>query len=116
MDPSSSSQIQYNQPWLIGALTQFHARYPQIIRRLSPGDLSIEIDFYVEEMAIYCAQALLDVGITAIHRLDHPRTVSLQLPSLLAQDQVLLAQQTLKAFFEARISGSKKHGRAPDST
>ena len=89
----------YNHEWLIGALTQLQARYPAFIRRLSLGELSIDIGFYVEDMAMECAQALLDKGITVVHRLDRPRTISLQVPSLTVQKQAQQAHQTLEGFF-----------------
>lgn len=97
----------YNHEWLIGALTQLQARYPAFIRRLSLGELSIDIGFYVEDMAMECAQALLDKGITVVHRLDRPRTISLQIPSLTVQKQAQQAHQTLEGFF-------KQHSK-PDS-
>ncbi len=90
----------YSHEWLIGALTQLQARYPAFIRRLSLGELSIDIGFYIEDMAMECAQALLDQGITVVHRLDRPRTISLQIPSLTVQKQALQAQQTLDLFFK----------------
>jgi len=90
----------YNHEWLIGALTQLQARYPAFIRRLSLGELSIDIGFYVEDMAMECAQALLDKGITVVHRLDRPRTIILQIPSLTVQKQAQQAHQTLEGFFK----------------
>ena len=100
MSRSLSSGEAYNHEWLIGALTQLQARYPAFIRRLSLGELSIDIGFYIEDMAMDCAQALLDQGITVVHRLDRPRTISLQIPSLTVQKQALQAQQTLDLFFK----------------
>lgn len=100
MSRSLPSGDNYNHEWLIGALTQLQARYPAFIRRLSLGELSIDIGFYVEDMAMECAQALLDKGITVVHRLDRPRTISLQIPSLTVQKQAQQAQQTLEGFFK----------------
>ena len=89
----------YDQDWFIGALTRLQSRYPSLIRRLSLGDLSVDIGFYIEDVAMDCAQSLLDNGITVVHRLDQARTISIQIPSLLVQDKVLQAHDTLEAFF-----------------
>ena len=115
----SSGEI-YNHEWLIGALTQLQARYPAFIRRLSLGELSIDIGFYVEDMAMECAQALLDKGITVVHRLDRPRTISLQIPSIMVQKQAQQAHQTLEGFFKqfskpGSVSSHRQENYPPDS-
>jgi hypothetical protein len=89
----------YDQDWFIDALTRLQSRYPTFIRKLSLGDLSVDIGFYIEDIAMDCAQSLLDNGITVVHRLDQARTISIQLPSLLVQNKILQAHTTLEEFF-----------------
>lgn len=103
----------YDQDWLIGALTRLQARYPAFIRRLTRSELTIDVGFYVEDLAIECAQNLLDAGITAVHRLDNPRTISLQIPSLLAQSQIQQVPMLLERFFYQRASQGPARRRQP---
>jgi hypothetical protein len=100
MSQKVSASENYDADWLIGALTRLQVRYPQIVRALALGDLSVDIAFFVEDMAMQCAQSLLDQGITVVHRLDRPRTISLQIPSLVVQEQVLVAHDALESFFQ----------------
>ena len=86
---------------LIEALVRFEVKYPGLIRRLRENELMIDIDLYLEELAMECAQALLDSGITAIHRLDQPCTISIQLPSLFIQNKTHQAIQVLEEFLKA---------------
>jgi hypothetical protein len=76
-----------------------------LIRHLSYTHFVVDITFYVEELAMECAQSLLEAGITAVHRLDQPRVVSLQLPSLLAQHKSEEALKVLETFLDARAPG-----------
>lgn len=85
---------------LFGALTSLLVQYPTLISHLTRTDLTLDITFYVEDLAMECAQSLLDVGITAVHRLVRPRVVSIQLPSLLIQHKAGEAIQTLDAFLQ----------------
>ncbi|MGQ9584872.1 MAG: hypothetical protein ACUVXG_05675 [Anaerolineae bacterium] len=90
----------------VGSLTRLLVRYPAVIRHLRSDELTAELIFYVEELAMECAQLLLDAGITAVHRLDRPRVVSLQIPSLLAQHQTDKAVDILDAFLRAHATGT----------
>lgn len=83
---------------LTDGLLRIQGQYSSLIRRFSSTQLVMDIHFYHEEIAMECAQAFLDAGITAVHRLDRPRVVSLQLPSLAAQSQTSQALETLEAF------------------
>jgi hypothetical protein len=83
---------------LTDGLLRLQGQYSSFIHRLSSTHLVMDIHFYHEEIAMECAQAFLDAGITAVHRLDRPRVVSLQLPSLVAQAQTAKAIETLEAF------------------
>ncbi len=89
--------------WLLGALTQLLVRYPTLVRDIEHTDLTVDIVFYIEDPAIDCSHLLLDAGITAIHRLDRPRVVSLQLPSILTQDQVQHVVQTIGMFLKGCV-------------
>ncbi len=113
MSSGAQGDGNYDQVWLIGALTRLQARYPAFIRRLTRNELTIDIGFYVEDLAIECAQSLLDEGITAVHRLDNPRTISLQIPSLLAQNQIQQAHLLLERFFYQRASQGPAAHRIP---
>ncbi len=87
--------------WLWETLTQLQTRYPTIIRQVEGTDLSVDIVFYIEDLAMECVQALLDAGITAIHRLDRPRVISLQIPSLEVQDKAEEAVKVIEAYLKA---------------
>lgn len=95
----------YDLEGFFGALTRLVARYPTLIRHLSRMDLTVDITFYIEELAMECTQSLLDAGITTVHRLDRPRVISVQLPSLLAQHKTKEAIQTLDTFLRVSSPG-----------
>ncbi len=86
------------QAMLTDGFLRLQGRFPSLIRRLSSTPLVMDIHFYHEEIAMECAQTFLDAGITALHRLDHPLVVSLQLPSLIAQSQTVKAIEILETF------------------
>lgn len=87
--------------WLWEALAHLQTRYPSLIRHVEGGDLTVDVIFYIEDMAMECVQALLDAGITAIHRLDRPRVISLQIPSLEVQDKAEEAVKVIDAYLQA---------------
>ncbi|NLE77189.1 MAG: hypothetical protein GX605_10630 [Chloroflexi bacterium] len=86
---------------LVGVMTRLSVRYPTLIRQVCRSPLTVELTFYVEDLALECAQAFLDAGITAVHRLDQARVVSLQIPSLLAQGHCEQAVAVLEVFLAA---------------
>lgn len=83
---------------LLGRLKQLQIRYPTLIRDVRAGQLCMDVEFFLADLAIDATHSLLDAGITAVHRMDRPQLMSVQLPSLLAQDQVLLVPQVLDRF------------------
>ena len=71
----------------LGRLKQLQTRYPRLISDVRQGDLVIDIEFFLEDLALDATHVFLDAGISAVHRMGRPRTLSLQLPSLLDQHQ-----------------------------
>jgi hypothetical protein len=90
---------------LFGSFSRLLARYPSVIRSLHHTDLTIDLELYNEEAALECARALLDAGISALHRLDQPRLVSLQMPSLIAQQQGQVAGEALEGYLAGLATG-----------
>ena len=79
-------------------LSHFAIRYPALIYHTLRTNLTLEIVFFIEDIALECCQSLLDSGITAICRMNNPRVVSLQLPSLIAQEQSSQVIEILDGF------------------
>ena len=61
---------------LIDDLLRLQTRYPSLIWRLRQND-GVEIEFYLEELALDCANILRMEGITADHLSTQPRVVCL---------------------------------------
>jgi hypothetical protein len=59
---------------LIDELLRLQARYPALIWRLRQEE-GIAIEFYLEEMALDCTNALKKAGLPADHLTDRPRQV-----------------------------------------
>ncbi len=76
---------------VLGRLKQLQTRYPRLIRDVQLGKLVVDIELFLEDLALEATHALLDAGISAVHRMSRPRVVSLQLPSLVDQHQEQLA-------------------------
>jgi len=87
---------------LFGRLRQLQTRRPQLISDISRTDLVVDVSFFLEDIAIDATQRLLDGGITAVHRMDTPKTMSLQLPSVVEQRQGEEIVQLLDEFLKAR--------------
>lgn len=96
MSESLASQSDH----LLGRLKQLQTRYPTLIRDVCASELVVTVEFYLADVAIDAAYCLLEAGVTAVHRLDRPQGMSLQVPSLLEQDQIPLAIQTLDSFLQ----------------
>jgi acetylornithine/succinyldiaminopimelate/putrescine aminotransferase len=94
MSESVASQSDH----LLGRLKQLQTRYPTLIRDVCASELVVTVEFYLADMAIDATYCLLEAGVTAVHRMDRPQGTSFQLPSLLEQDQIPLAIQTLDNF------------------
>lgn len=92
--------------FLFGRLKQLQMRYPRFIGDVRHGNLVVDVEFYLEDVAIDATHDLLDAGITAVHRMDSLKVMSLQLPSLIDQQQELLAIDLLDRFLRERTSGS----------
>lgn len=65
------------QEWLIGALTQLQVRYLTLIHHVSRGRGTLDIWFYIEDLAILCSEALLGLGVPVELHDDRPKVVSL---------------------------------------
>ena len=83
---------------LLGRLKQLQTRYPALLRDVYASELIVTIEFYLVDVAIVATQFLLESGITAVHRLDLPLRVCVQMPSLFAQSQCLLVPRVLDYF------------------
>jgi acetylornithine/succinyldiaminopimelate/putrescine aminotransferase len=94
MSESVASQSDH----LLGRLKQLQTRYSTLIRDVCAGELVVTVEFYLADMAIDATYCLLEAGVTAVHRMDRPQGMSFQVPSLLEQDQIPLAIQTLDDF------------------
>jgi len=96
MSESVASQSDH----LLGRLKQLQTRYPSFIRDVCASELVITVEFYLADLAIDATYSLLEAGVTAVHRMDRPQGMSFQVPSLLEQDQIPLAIQTLDNFLQ----------------
>jgi acetylornithine/succinyldiaminopimelate/putrescine aminotransferase len=96
MSESVASQSDH----LLGRLKQLQTRYPTLIRDVCSTELVVNVEFYLADVAIDATYCLLQARVTAVHRMDRPQEMSFQLPSLLAQDQIPLAIQTLDDFLQ----------------
>lgn len=92
--PLSSPEVEF----LYGRLKQLQVRYPGFISDVRHGDLVVDVEFYLEDAAIDATHCVLDAGVTAVHRLAQPKVMSLQLPSLLDQEQSSLVIEVLDRF------------------
>jgi hypothetical protein len=93
---------------LLGRLKQLQTRHSTLIRDVCAGELTVTVEFYLADVAIDATHCLLEAGITAVHRMHSPCVTSFQLPSLLAQNQIPLAVQTLDAFLQRHTLGAKR--------
>lgn len=93
---------------LLGRLKQLQTRYPSLIRDVRAGPLYVDVEFYLVDVAIDATHALLERGITAVHRMHLPCVMSLQLPSLSVQEQMGLLLRTLDSFLRQQL------GRFPE--
>jgi 4-aminobutyrate aminotransferase-like enzyme len=92
--------------FLFGRLKQLQMRYPRLIGDVRHGNLVVDVEFYLEDVAMDATHTLLDAGITAIHRMNSPKVMSLQLPSLIDQQQELLVIDLLDRFLRGGTGGS----------
>lgn len=90
--------------FLFGRLKQLQMRYPRLIGDVRHGNLVVDVEFYLEDVAIDATHCLLDAGITAVHRMDSPKVMSLQLPSLLDQQQGPLVINLLDRFLRRKTT------------
>jgi hypothetical protein len=60
----------------IDNMLQLQTRYPSLIWRLRHNN-GVEVEFYLEEMALDCAKALQGLGFSAYHLHSQPRAVHL---------------------------------------
>ena len=95
-----SESVASQSDHLLGRLKQLQTRYSTLIRDVCASELVVTVEFYLADMAIDATYCLLEVGVTAVHRMDRPHSMSFQLPSLLEQDQIPLAIQTLDQFLQ----------------
>lgn len=84
----------------IEEVTRLQTRFPTLVRSFNVSELYVDVVFYIEDLAIQGSQALLDAGVTAVHRLDHPKVISFQIPSLKVQQQYKVAVKTLAHFLD----------------
>ncbi len=99
---------------LLGRLKQLQTRYPTLIRDAFGNDLVMTVEFYLADVAIDATYSLLREGITAVHQMNCPQRLMLQLPSLIGQDQIPLAIQTLDAFLrQCTAAGMDRPGVRP---
>ncbi len=98
-----SEHLMLQSDHLLGRLKQLQTRYPTLVRDVCTRELVVTVEFYLADVAIDAAYGLLEAGITAVHRLDNPKIVSLQLPSLIDQGQMSLAVSVLDRFL--RVHG-----------
>jgi hypothetical protein len=94
---------------IFGHLKQLQIRYPRLISDVRWGKLVVDAEFYLEDVAIDATHCLLDAGITAVHRMNSPKVMSLQLPSLIDQQQELLVIDLLDRFLREGMGGASKH-------
>ncbi len=92
--------------YLLGRMKQLQMSFPGFVSDVRRGELVLDIEFYLEDIAIDASHALLDDGITAVHRMDRPRVISLQLPSLIEQGQEALVVDVLHCFLRYKIGGA----------
>jgi hypothetical protein len=111
--PGSPSSRARDEDYLLGRLKQLQTRRPHVIRGITRSQLVLDVEFYREDTAIDATHQLLDHGITAVHRMNAPRVLSLQLPSLLDQRQGAAVVELLDAFLESREKPARKPDGAP---
>jgi hypothetical protein len=81
----------------IDELLRLQGHYAGLIWRLKQDGDCIDIEFFLEEMALDCRTALVQAGIP-ISNSQHARRVSLQPAVLVQNGQALLANQVLDRF------------------
>jgi len=94
--------------YLLGRLKQLQIRFPRFISDVRRGELVMDVEFYLEDVAIDAAQTLLDHGVTAVHRMDRPKVVCLQLPSVFEQHQDTTVVELLYQFLHEKTKGEIK--------
>jgi hypothetical protein len=104
--PSRASESDF----VLGRLKQLQTRYPRLISDVRLGELVVDVELFLEDLAIDATHALLDAGITAVHRMSCPRILSLQLPSLVDQHQEQLAIDHLDRFLRKWTHGATSMG------
>jgi hypothetical protein len=104
--PSRTSESDF----VLGRLKQLQTRYPRLISDVRLGELVVDVELFLEDLAIDATHALLDAGITAVHRMSAPRILSLQLPSLFEQHQEQLAIEHLDRFLRQWTRGAMSTG------
>ena len=83
---------------VLGRLKQLQTRYPRLISDVRVDELVVDVELFLEDLAIDATYTLLNAGISAVHRMNRPKTLSLQLPSLLDQHQEQTAIEHLDHF------------------
>lgn len=83
---------------VLGRLKQLQTRYPRLISDVQVDELVVDVELFLEDLAIDAAYTLLNAGISAVHRMNRPKILSLQLPSLLDQHQEQVAIEHLDRF------------------
>lgn len=63
---------------MVEAAARFQSRYPSLIRKVRSEADALEIVFYIEDLAMECANVLQKAGVASIHRLSAPRSVRLR--------------------------------------
>lgn len=104
--PSRTSESDF----VLGRLKQLQTRYPRLISDVRLGELVVDVELFLEDLAIDATHALLDAGITAVHRMNCPKILSLQLPSLVEQHQEQLAIDHLDRFLRMWTRGCTSTG------
>ena len=85
-------------PWMIDAAVRLQSRYSNLIRKVHSDPDALEIVFYIEDLAMECAQELQAAGVANIHRLSVPRNVALRLDVIRAQRKERHAIQVLEDY------------------
>jgi 4-aminobutyrate aminotransferase-like enzyme len=94
--------------FLFGRLKQLQTRYPYLINDVRWDELMVDVEFYLEDIAIDVPDRLLGAGVAAVHRMDNPRVVRLPLPSLIGQQQERLVIDLLDRFLKEIVAESAK--------
>jgi len=87
---------------LIDDLLRLQTRYPSLIWRLRQND-GVEIEFYLEELALDCANILQSSGVSADHLSSQPRVVHLSNAHTLSADVQNLLIATIENFLKNHL-------------